>query len=173
MATAEADLDLGGEATKKKGGMKSLLIMAGGGLVLVGASVGLSMFLMGGDKAAEKPAAGEHAAPKKATAPAAYTPLDPPFVVNFEDDGAIRFLQVSVDVMSRDPAVGEAVKLHMPAIRDQLIILFSSSDYATLSSREGKETLRAEALTTLKALLKAQHAPTDVDGLYFTNFVMQ
>ena len=94
-------------------------------------------------------------------------------MVNFEDDGAIRFLQVSIEVMSRDPKVAEAVKLHMPAIRDQLIVLFSDADYATLSSREGKDTLREQAHNTLKELLKAQGAPDAIAGLYFTNFVMQ
>ena len=94
-------------------------------------------------------------------------------MVNFEDDGAIRFLQVSIEVMSRDPKVAEAVKLHMPAIRDQLIVLFSDADYATLSSREGKDTLREQAHNTLKELLKGQGAPDAIAGLYFTNFVMQ
>lgn len=178
MATIEEDLDLGGdEKKKKKGGLKPMLMMVGGGVLLVAASVGLSMFLLGGDKdekgdkSAKITAAGK--ADKKPALPPVYTPLDPPFVVNFEDEGAIRFLQISVEIVSRDPKVGEAVKLHMPAIRDQLIVLFSSANYATLSSREGKEALRTEALATLKKILEGQRASTKVDGLYFTNFVMQ
>ncbi len=171
MATREADLELGGDAKKKAGGKKSLLIMGGGALALVAVSIGATVALVGGKP--EEPAAGGHAAPKKVEAPAAYTPLEPPFVVNFEDQDAIRFLQVSIEVMSRDPKVAEAVKLHMPAIRDQLIVLFSSSDYATLSSREGKDALRQQAQATLKKILKGQGAPDAIEGLYFTNFVMQ
>jgi flagellar protein FliL len=169
----EDDLDLGGDIKKKKRSMKSILIIAGAALALLAGGVGLGMFLLGGDKEAKPPVAGQHAAPKKSALPASYTPLDPPFVVNFEDDGAIRFLQISVEVMSRESAVAEAIKLHMPAIRDQLIVLFSSSDYATLSSREGKEALRTEALMTVKKILKGQQAPAAIEGLYFTNFVMQ
>jgi flagellar FliL protein len=105
--------------------------------------------------------------------PVTYIALEPAFVVNFEDQGAIRFLQVSVEISTRDPKVVEAVKLHMPAIRDQLIVLFSGSDYATLASREGKDQLRQQALETLKKILKAQGAPDALEGLYFTNFVMQ
>lgn len=170
MATREADLDLGGDAKKKSGSKKSVLMMGGGALALVAVSIGATVFLVGG-KSGPAPAA-EHTA-AKVEAPATYTALEPPFVVNFEDEGAIRFLQVTIEVMSRDPKVAEAVKLHMPAIRDQLIVLFSGSDYATLASREGKDQLRQQALETLKKILKAQGAPDAIEGLYFTNFVMQ
>ncbi|WP_448506853.1 flagellar basal body-associated FliL family protein [Immundisolibacter sp.] len=171
MATREADLELGGDAKKTAGGKKSLLMIGGGALVLVAVSIGATVFLVGGEHA--KPAAGEQATAKKVESPAVYTPLEPPFVVNFEDDGAIRFLQVSIEVLTRDPKVTEAVKLHMPAIRDQLIVLLSGADYATLASREGKDTLRKQSLDTLKTILKAQGAPDAIEGLYFTNFVMQ
>lgn len=170
MATREADLDLGGEAPKKAG-KKNLLMIGGGVLALVAASVGGTAFLLGGKTA--EPVGAKQAQAQKVAKPPVYTPLEPPFVVNFEDQGAIRFLQVSVEVMSRDPKVAEAIKLHMPAIRDQLILLFSDADYDTLSSREGKDALRAQALDTLKKILKAQGASTRVEGLYFTNFVMQ
>lgn len=171
MATREADIDLGGEAKKKSGGMKTLLIAGGGALALVAVSIGATAFLLGGEKTAAPTA--EAAAPVKADVPASYMALEPPFVVNFEDQGAIRFLQVTVEVMTRDPEVKDAITLHMPAIRDQLIVLFSSSDYPTLSSREGKEDLRQQALATLKRILDDNGAPDTVEGLYFTNFVMQ
>jgi flagellar FliL protein len=169
MATREADLDLGGDA-KKGGGKKPLLMMVGGAAALVAVSIGATMFLLGSKH--DDAAASEHAA-AKADLPATYLPLEPPFVVNFEDQGAIRFLQVSIEISTRDPKVVEAVKLHTPAIRDRLIVLFSSSDYATLSSKDGKEALREQAKTTLQEILKAQKAPDAIDGLYFTNFVMQ
>ena len=167
MATREADLELGGAAPKKSG--KPWLMIVGGAVALIAATVGGTVFLLGGKA---EPAA-KHDKAEKVVAPPVYTPLDPPFVVNFEDDGAIRFLQISVEVSSRDPKVAEAIKLHMPAIRDQLIMLFSDVDYATLSSREGKDALRAKALDTVKGILKKQGGSSKIDGLYFTNFVMQ
>lgn len=171
MATREADIDLGGEAKNKSGGTKTLLIAGVGALALVAASIGGTVVMLGGDKAA--PAAAGEQAPAKSELPASYMALEPPFVVNFEDQGAIRFLQVTVEVMTRDPKVKDAITLHMPAIRDQLIVLFSSSDYPTLSSREGKEDLRQQALATIKRILDQNGAPDAVEGLYFTNFVMQ
>jgi flagellar FliL protein len=156
MATREEDLELGGEA--RKGGKKPLLMMVGGAAALVAVSIGATVVLLGG-KHAEAPVA-EHSPAAKADVPATYTAIEPPFVVNFEDQGAIRFLQLSIEISTRDPEVVEAVKLHMPAIRDRLIVLFSSSDYPTLSSKDGKESLREQAKTTLQEILKAQKAPT-------------
>ncbi|MFZ5491907.1 MAG: flagellar basal body-associated FliL family protein [Pseudomonadota bacterium] len=169
MATREADLDLGG-AAPKKGGVKSWLMIGGGVAALIAASIGGTVYLLGGKA---EPADGKQAKAEKVVAPPVYTPLEPPFVVNFEDEGTIRFLQVSVEVMSRDPKVAEAIKLHMPAIRDQLIMLFSDVDYAALSSREGKDALRGKAFDAVKSILKAQGASSRVEGVYFTNFVMQ
>ncbi|HCZ48612.1 MAG TPA: flagellar basal body protein FliL [Gammaproteobacteria bacterium] len=171
MATREVDIDLGGQPDKKAGGMKTWLITAGGALVLVAASIGGTVAMLGGDKAAPAPA--PTTTPSKPDTPPSYMALEPPFVVNFEDQGAIRFLQVTVEVMTRDPKVTEAITLHTPVIRDQMIVLFSSSDYPTLSSREGKEDLRQQALATLKRILDENGAPDTVEGLYFTNFVMQ
>lgn len=170
MATREADLELGGEASKKAG-TKNLLMIGGGVVALVAASIGGTAFLLGGKSA--EPAGDQPAKAEKVVTPAVYTSLEPPFVVNFDDQGTIRFLQVSVDVMSRDPEIAEAIKLHMPAIRDQLIMLFSDADYPTLSTREGKDALRATALDAVKKILDAQGVSASVDALYFTNFVMQ
>ena len=50
--------------------------------------------------------------------PAIYLPIDPAFVVNFASQGKARFLQVTVEVMTRDPLMPDQVKLHMPVIRN-------------------------------------------------------
>ena len=168
MATREADLDLGGKAGAK-GSKKNLLLIGLGALALVAVSVGATVFLLGGRAAPVT----EQAQPAKVELPVTYLALEPAFVVNFEDQGAIRFLQVSVEIATRDPKVVEAVKLHMPAIRDRLIVLFSGADYPTLASRDGKETLRTQAKQALQEILRAQGAPDAIEGLYFTNFVMQ
>ena len=57
-------------------------------------------------------AATEEMAPEKEEpkGPPQYLALDPPLVVSFEDRQAIRFLQVTVEVMSRDEAKAAAVR---------------------------------------------------------------
>jgi flagellar protein FliL len=106
--------------------------------------------------------------------PALYVKLDPPFVANFEAKGAMRFLQVSVEVMTRDPAVAEVVKTHDPMIRNDLLMLFGSQTYDTISTHEGKEQLRAQALEVVRKVVVAEGSKGEnLDQLYFTSFVMQ
>ncbi len=105
--------------------------------------------------------------------PAVYIPIDPAFVVNFASQGRARFLQISVEVMTRDPAVPELVEHHLPVIRNNLMLLFSSQTYDDVSSLEGKETLREEALTVIQEILEEETGDPGVEAVYFTSFVMQ
>lgn len=120
------------------------------------------------DKAA-KPAA-KTAVP----APAQYFGLEPPFVVNLNSsfDGP-RYLQVEVQLMSRDPAAMEAIKLHAPAIRAKLLMLFSQVEPTDIADRAGKERLQATSLAEVQKLLKAETGKPGADELLFTSFVTQ
>lgn len=111
---------------------------------------------------------------KKPSAPAVYVKLDPALVVNFQADGAMRFLQVGVDMSTRDPLVAEELKMHEPAIRNDLLLLLSNQTYEGLSSREGKDKLRADALETVRTILDNEGGQgKKVEAIYFTSFVMQ
>jgi flagellar FliL protein len=105
--------------------------------------------------------------------PAIYVPLDPPFVVNFEGDGRVRFLQITAEAMTRHQEVVELVQKHMPVIRNNLVLLFSSQTYENLSTLDGKENLRAAALEELQKILEEETGEPGVEALYFTSFVMQ
>ena len=105
--------------------------------------------------------------------PPLYLPLDPPLVVNIDRQGRIGFLQVTVQLMTRDPLVKEAVELHMPVIRNNLLMLLSSKNYEQLMSVEGKQALRQEALNEINRVLETRMVPGRIEDLYFTGFVMQ
>lgn len=104
---------------------------------------------------------------------AQYLALDPPLVVNFAAGGKLRYLQVSVEVMSRDGAAIEAVKRHTPAVRNALIALFSERDYEALLTRDGKEALRQEALEVIRQELTSLTGKPQAEDVYFSSFVMQ
>lgn len=110
---------------------------------------------------------------KKDLPPPIYFALEPPLVVSFESPAAVRFLQLTVEVMARDAAVIEAVEQHNPVIRNNLLMLVGGADLATLSTREGKESLRARALSEVQAVVEAQTGEKGVEDLYFTSFVVQ
>ena len=94
-------------------------------------------------------------------------------MVNFNDDSDVRFLQVTLQIATRDPAVIEQVKEHAPAIRNNLVMLFSNQDPAVLNTREGKETLRTQTLEEVRKVLEEQTGEGGVENVYFTSFVMQ
>ncbi len=119
---------------------------------------------------------GTKKAPPKieAKGPPLYAALDPPFVVNFEADQTVRFLQVTVQVMSRDPATLELLKANDPVVRNDLLLLFANQKYTVISTSAGKEQLRAQSLDAVrKAIAGAGGRPESVEAIYFTSFVMQ
>lgn len=102
----------------------------------------------------------------------AFLPLDPPLVVNFEDGSAVRFLQISMEVMSKDPKGIESVQKNMPLIRNNLLLLMSNRDFQAMMSRDGKDKLRLEALTEINKIQKKQGGE-EIEDLLFTSFVVQ
>ncbi len=147
-------------------------------VVLVVAGAGAGAFL--GPFFRSAPTASGH--DKKITKPAKevvkgpplYAALDPPFVVNFEADQAVRFLQITVQVMSRDQPTLDLLKANDPVVRNDLLLLFGNQKYATISTSAGKEKLRADALEAVrKVVAGAGGKPELVEAIYFTSFVMQ
>jgi flagellar FliL protein len=113
--------------------------------------------------------------------PPLYLPMDPPLVVSLEDKGSIRFLQVTVELMSRDEHAIAALKTHMPVIRNNLLMLLGGQAIASLTNREDKEKIRAQALAEVQKIMKANPPENEdedepagtVEDLYFTSFVVQ
>ena len=101
-----------------------------------------------------------------------YLPLSPTFVVNFEHKGGIRYLQLSLQVMSFDEEAIEKVEANMPAVRNNLILLFSGQDYGFLTTVEGKEKLREEVRDSINELIHLTDK-SKVNEVFFTGFVMQ
>jgi flagellar FliL protein len=183
----------------KKARWVTVLLLVAGALLLVATSVSTTLLLARSDggrettvtedgaadtaKAEDTKAAGKKTKKTKAkdkrkdsndeAAPVAYLALDPPFVVNIGQAETVRFLQVSMEVMTRDPAVLEDVKRHMPAIRNNLVLLLSAQTYETLSAPQGKEQIRTTALGEIQKILKEHTGKPGVEAVYFTGFVMQ
>ena len=155
-------------AEAPKGKSKTLLIvLVLATLLLGGGGVGAYFAFAPHDKKAE-------ATKKEPALPALYMALDPPFVVNFEAEQQVRFLQITVQLMSRDPATIEQLKANDPMVRNDLLLLFAGQKYAVISTREGKEALRQQTLAAVRKIVTtAGGKPEKVEAVYFTSFVMQ
>lgn len=164
---------------KKAGGGKGMMIVLM--LVVAGAAGGggwyFSQSRAGGGAAHGaapeaghgEPGPGGGATPAKAH----YVALDPAFVVNLADDVEGRYLQVEVQLMSRDEKAVDTLAHYAPMLRNHLLMLFSQQKAEQLRTREEKERLQALALEEVRKALSQETGRPVVEALYFTSFVMQ
>jgi flagellar protein FliL len=172
MATEAAKLEAAPaakpDAPKKKKGKLLYIVVA---LVLIGGGAGGWLAFKPKADASTSPSADKPAAPHSA---ALYYKYDPAFVVNFGGEGSARYLQVMVEAMTRDAAMLDLLKNNEPAVRNDLVLLFSSQDNATLLSADGKEKLRAAALEAVRKVIAAEGGDGKlIESVYFTSFVIQ
>lgn len=178
MAKKPDDLNLGkGQKPEKQGnkGMnKTLIIIIAVVVLLAGGGGAAYFFLAGGDDAnvAETSAEAPEVAAEEEEREAIYLPLDPAFVVNFEHNGSIRYLQLSLQVMSYEQAVIDKVEANMPAVRNTLILLFSGQNFDELSTLQGKEALRLKVKEAIQEVVHFKKGQT-LNDVFFTGFVMQ
>lgn len=177
-----------GAPVEKKGGAMKLIIIINAVVVLLLVAVVVAMFMLkGGDdkkdqdtevlteeqadaqQTAEEDTAEEAAAPKTPI----YIPMNPPFVVNLENQEQISFLQVEMEAMTYDPKVQEAMKVHASRIRSELLLLLGSKQYHEINNIEGKRKLSQDAIAVIQNILEETGTPGNVEALYFTSFVMQ
>jgi flagellar protein FliL len=198
-AAKDKDKDKQEPAAAKGGSKKKLLIIIAAAVLVLGGGGAGAFFLLNNGHADEEVTAdvdeGEHADAKDAKkekgkskkdakgkkgkeaapkAPAIYVEFQPPFVVNFDAKGVMRFLQVSIQVMTRDHETSEMIKLHEPKIRNNMLLLLGSQTLDTISTTEAKEALRKQSLETIAKIVEDEGGEgKKVEDLYFTSFVMQ
>lgn len=187
----ETQAQEGEASTEKKGFPKMLIIMGAGGVLVVGLVVTTLLLVLGGDEtdtvAANSAEQSEEEKPKKAdkeegdkTADGASTvgspqfyPIRPAIVVNIPSNGKIRFLQIQVDIMSRDDDVIDDIEAYAPLIKNELVTLFSNQKYEEMVTPEGKEKLRKEALVRIQKVMSDQAGVEGIEQVLFTSFVTQ
>ena len=140
-------------AGKKK---KSILLIAIVAAVLLFGGGGAAFFLLGGkkdkgDEHAEE-AAEEHAKPP------VFVTLDP-FTVNLTSETSERFLQVGIDLKVSGPDIADKVKVHLPEIKNGILLLLTSKRVEDISGIEGKNTLREEIRDIVNKAIGYYKAP--------------
>jgi flagellar FliL protein len=166
---------------KPKGSKKKLIIFIVLAIVLIGVSVGGTLmaikFLSPEPEVVQEldkdgnPI--EEVVEEEIKGPAIYFPLRPALIVNYDVRGRQRFLKAEISIMTRDEEVITAAEIHMPMIRNNLILLFSGQTYDELQTDEGRELLKQDSLTELQNIMEQEIGKPGVEKLLFTNFVMQ
>jgi len=155
--------------------MKTWIIGGIGIVFVLLIGLGTGLFLAGalGGNGNGVPAETEIQEEEEAREPALYYEIDPAFVVNIDHGQRSRFLQVKIEMMSRDQEALDAVARHLPRIRNRLLLLLSEVDADKVGSRTGREALQEEARKQIMAVLEEENEPAEIEEVFFTNFVMQ
>ena len=137
-----------------KGSKKTLIIIVAAVLVLALVAGGAAVLLLkkkaAADDDADEPAAAAHgqvaaAAMKHDASPPIFVPLDP-FTVNLADKDAERYAQVAVTFQITDAHFADQLKLYMPAIRNNILMVLAHKTAAELLTRDGKTKLASQIL---------------------------
>ena len=165
---AKSDAAVKDPATKGK--LKLVILIVVAVLLAIGLSVGATWYFMHSNQS--KPVAVAETAPV-GKQPAIFESMAPAFVANFNQNGRQRYMQVSITMLARNQADLDALKVHMPVIRNNLVMLFSGQDFATLASPVVQEMLRQKATASVQEVAQKELGKVVIEQLLFTNFVLQ
>ena len=153
--------------------MKLVIIIAVAVLVAGGGGAAAAMLLLGSDNESEivESAEGEIVEPEvvEETRDPIYWTLDPKFTITY-NAGGLRYLQVSMEVMSYEQKAIDSMIANMPAVRNAVIMLLSAQEFESLTTMEGKEALRASVLDTVQGAIRSQEK---LEEVFFTSFILQ
>jgi flagellar FliL protein len=167
---AEQDLKLDPDNVEEKsGGKKKLIIIVVSVILLIVIGVGATIFLMSDDSDEGEVVE----VVEEIILPAQYIKMKPRFIVNFNVGTRQRFLQTSIEIMTRSQPVIDTIELHNPMLRNTIIRILSDQDFKNLRTQEGRAALKALLKEQLVAVMKAEADVEGIEAVLFTDFVMQ
>lgn len=194
---AEEELELDVNQAKKKSPLLLIIIV----IVLLNVGGIAAWILLGsssGDGDNESSEEGEIV-----LGPLKYQTMVPEFVVNFGPGSKVRYLQVDLQLSTRDESALKIVSTYRPVIRNDVLVVLSGVKFDDLKNRSGKEALRKKLLDTINKVVSTAGKPkpeaesesesavedkdtkvtdevvTDetvkgpIENVYFTSFIMQ
>lgn len=95
-----------------------------------------------------------------------------PFTVNLAEEGGDHYLQVGIVYQVNDDKIGDSMKLHMPILRNRLLLLLSAKHPSELASSEGKKKLVEELVVAARESLPGS-GDKGVTNALLGSFVIQ
>ena len=99
-----------------------------------------------------------------------YLEMAPKFTVNLA--GHRKYLMIDIQLMIDGEQNVEKIKKHMPALRHELIMLYSGRDASELSSMEQREALRQETIVAIRKTLDKYENSDGFRDVFFTEFLL-
>ncbi|MEH6504254.1 MAG: flagellar basal body-associated FliL family protein [Cycloclasticus sp.] len=185
MAEEEQD-----ESVEETGGSKKkLIIMIAVGVAVLAIVIAATLFFAGvfDEKESAKSSSdptkeetvekttedtGDEDEESEAVSTVSYHPLSPAFLVNFQS-GQIKVLKVDMNLMVTDDKVIDALKLHNPVIRNNILMMLSNQNPEALKASKGKLVLQSAVKNEVNKVLADKKITSKVKEVFFTDLVMQ
>jgi flagellar FliL protein len=95
------------------------------------------------------------------------------FTVNLEPENSDQHLQTNLTLKVGDNEAVNTIKLHMPEVRNRVLLLLSSKTAAQIASVEGKKKLATELASEINQPFAEGSRGQGVESVLFTSFVIQ
>ncbi len=102
-----------------------------------------------------------------------YVDLTPSLVTNFSSMGRLKFLRAEISLRVDSQEAMRSVSYHLPALRHVLIMLLSKQTDEALSSAQGKEQLRQEALVAVQEVMEHEEGQKYIKDILFSSLYVQ
>lgn len=174
-ATREKDVE---ELEEGGSGKRKLLILIVVALLMLGMGAGVGFFAGGMMKDDPTVAGGaepeevEEEPEKKDRRHTIYVTVGK-LLAAVEHQGSTRYIQAEVDLVGYSKEIMDDAQHNVPALRNRLLLLFSSQDFEEVRTIAGRERLRLQSLKAVNDVLELGPKGDRVEDVYFTAFVIQ
>lgn len=159
-------MDMEIKAGQKTGRKKAALVIVSAILLLGAGGGGVAWYLSGSQNSADRT---EARMPQK---PPVFVSLET-FTVNLYSEQSDQHLQTNLTLKVADAATADLIKLHMPEVRNRIVLLLSSKAASQIANAEGKKKLASELLAGIKQPFGESSPDHAVESVLFTSFVIQ
>ncbi len=102
-----------------------------------------------------------------------YTEIQPAFVVNYGGPGRLKYLKVTITMVTSSTKATETAEHHMPLVRNELVSMLSRQTDEAVSNPVGQDQMRQEATQAVKDIFQKEVGHPVIDDLLFLNFIYQ
>lgn len=99
-----------------------------------------------------------------------YLEMSPKFTVNL--DKPKKYLAINVQLMIEGAEALEKIKKHLPALRHELIMIYSGRAVSELQTMEQREALRQETKEVITKALEKYSGSDGFKDVFFTEFLV-
>lgn len=147
-------------------------MIGGGALLLSAINIGGTAFLT--QALAPPPMAPAAAVPAEPLPEEVfYYNVQPEFVVNFQGKTKMKFLMIEMVVATHDKEVLPILDDHDPEIRNSLLLMLAEQNSESLTTSEGKQALREQALAKIDEVVTTHYKAEKIKDVFITRLVMQ